>query len=178
MYCNYCGAQLAGAGQFCTACGKSAPPVPALHAVPVTGPAPMAALPSDRVRRHIPLLAALWCINGILRLLEVCTFTFIGHAILPGIFGPRHFGDFGPFRFFPFSFGMGWIAVTLAVFGLLHLTLAWGLYERKTWARPLGLVIGFLALLRFPLGTALGIYTIWVLLPEPSAREYQQIARA
>ena len=63
----------------------------------------------------------------------------------------------------------------LGVFGVVHLILAWGLYERKQWARPLGLAIGFLALLRFPLGTALGIYTLWVLLPEISAREYEHI---
>jgi hypothetical protein len=41
----------------------------------------------------------------------------------------------------------------------------------------LGVVIGFLALLRFPLGTALGIYTLWVLLPEESGREYDRLAQ-
>jgi hypothetical protein len=45
------------------------------------------------------------------------------------------------------------------------------------WARILGLVIGFLALVRIPFGTALGIYTIWVLLLEQSGREYDQLCR-
>lgn len=36
----------------------------------------------------------------------------------------------------------------------------------------LGIVIGILALVRFPFGTALGIYTLWVLAPNPSGREY------
>ena len=76
----------------------------------------------------------------------------------------------------PWSMGFTWVAIVLGVFGVVHLILAWGLYERKQWARPLGLAIGVLALLRFPLGTALGIYTLWVLLPEVSAREYEQIA--
>ena len=40
------------------------------------------------------------------------------------------------------------------------------------------LVIGFLALLRPPFGTALGIYTIWVLLPQQAAEEYDQLSRA
>jgi uncharacterized membrane protein (DUF2068 family) len=71
---------------------------------------------------------------------------------------------------------MGWIGGFLGIFGLIHLILAWGLYEHTTWARPLGIVIGFLALIRFPLGTALGIYTIWVLLPEASRVECEQIA--
>jgi hypothetical protein len=67
--------------------------------------------------------------------------------------------------------------VVLAMFGVLHLVLAWGLLERESWARMLGLVLGFLALLRFPLGTALGIYTLWVLLPEESGREYDRLAQ-
>jgi tellurite resistance protein TehA-like permease len=66
----------------------------------------------------------------------------------------------------------------LALFGVLHLVLAWGLFERQPWARTLGVVLGFLALLRFRLGTALGIYTLWVLLPEESSREYDHLSQA
>jgi hypothetical protein len=69
-------------------------------------------------------------------------------------------------------------AILLGFFGVVHLVLAWGLFERQPWARLLGLVVGFLALLRFPLGTALGIYTIWVLLPQTSGQEYDSLARA
>lgn len=41
-----------------------------------------------------------------------------------------------------------------------------GLYllKRRPWARILVLVLGFLNLIEIPIGTALGIYTIWVLL--------------
>jgi uncharacterized membrane protein YecN with MAPEG domain len=66
----------------------------------------------------------------------------------------------------------------LAIFGVAHLVLAWGLFQRESWARILGLVLGFLALLRPPFGTALGIYTLWVLLPEHSSREYDRLSRA
>ena len=91
-------------------------------------------------------------------------------------------------RGWDFPFGRGWpfgsflwaglysAWIFLALFGVLHLLLAWGLFERQPWARMLGIVIGFLALLRIPLGTALGIYTLWVLLPESSAREYDQLS--
>ena len=44
-----------------------------------------------------------------------------------------------------------------------------GLLKRKSWARILALILGFLNLLNFPLGTALGVYTIWVLMQEESA---------
>lgn len=39
-----------------------------------------------------------------------------------------------------------------------------GLLKRKTWARVLALVLAILSLLNFPIGTAVGIYAIWVLL--------------
>jgi hypothetical protein len=65
--------------------------------------------------------------------------------------------------------------ILLALFAGVHLLLAWGLLERQPWARILGIVVGFLALIRFPFGTALGIYTLWVLLPESSGREYDEM---
>jgi len=176
MYCNRCGGALNPGAQVCPACGERVLPGPRV-AQPVG--AGTAVVARGRVQRHIGLLATLWMVNGILRLLEVCSFTFIGHMLLPGIFGSNGWGGWSwPFRWnvWPLSMGLTWIAILFAVFGVIHLILAWGLHERKLWARPLGLAIGFLALLRFPLGTALGIYTIWVLLPEVSGREYEQIA--
>jgi hypothetical protein len=74
--------------------------------------------------------------------------------------------------------GLFSLGIFLGFFGILHLVLAWGLFERQPWARALGLVLGILALLRFPLGTALGIYTLWVLAPEQSSREYDRLSQA
>jgi hypothetical protein len=83
----------------------------------------------------------------------------------------------GSFRFSPFLMGGILSAgILLALFAGVHLLLAWGLLERQPWARILGIVVAFLALIRFPFGTALGIYTLWVLLPESSEREYDEIA--
>lgn len=182
MYCNRCGGVLTAGSQFCPKCGERVLPGAPIAQQPVAQQAVaagnVAVAQSGRVQRHIQLLAALWMINGLLRLLEVLSFGLIGRVVFPRIFGGHLWGGWG----FPFnwggwpSLGLAWIGVFLGVFGVIHLILAWGLYERKTWARPLGLVIGILALIRFPLGTALGIYTLWVLLPEMSRREYDQIA--
>jgi glucose uptake protein GlcU len=54
----------------------------------------------------------------------------------------------------------------------------WGLLQREEWARTVALVVGFIALLRVPIGTALGIYTLWVLLPARSDDEYKALAHA
>ena len=131
-----------------------------------------------RVRRHLRTVATLWTINGILRLAEVGWMMVFGSAFLRGWgrggvwpFGSRWGMDI------PFVGGLFSLGIFLGLFGVLHLVLAWGLFERAPWARMLGLVIGFLALLRFPLGTALGTYTLWVLLPEESGREYDRLTR-
>ncbi len=39
-----------------------------------------------------------------------------------------------------------------------------GLLNYQSWAKILVLVLGFLKLINIPIGTALGIYTIWVLM--------------
>jgi hypothetical protein len=43
----------------------------------------------------------------------------------------------------------------------------------------LSIVLGCVSLITdIPLGTALGIYTLWVLLPAESEQEYRQLAHA
>lgn len=51
--------------------------------------------------------------------------------------------------------------VALALPGVIA---GYGLLKRKPWARVLTLVLGVLNLFSFPIGTAVGIYTLWILL--------------
>jgi len=44
----------------------------------------------------------------------------------------------------------------------------WALLRRKSWARPMVLLLSFLNLLNFPLGTFIGGYSIWVLMNDES----------
>ena len=44
------------------------------------------------------------------------------------------------------------------------------LLRHKTWGRYMVLVLSVLALLNIPLGTALGVYSIWVLVNEETAK--------
>jgi hypothetical protein len=120
-------------------------------------------------------------VSGILRLLAVAWFMVFGRMFFPFLRG------WGGAVVWPFGRVWGWdpflssglfsLGIFLGFFGLLHLVLAWGLFERQPWARVLGVTLGFLALLRFPLGTALGIYTLWVLLPEESGGEYDRLTQ-
>jgi hypothetical protein len=47
----------------------------------------------------------------------------------------------------------------------------WALLARKSWARVLMIVLGALNLFHFPLGTALGIYTLWVMFQEEQRQQ-------
>jgi hypothetical protein len=46
------------------------------------------------------------------------------------------------------------------------------LLKMKQWGRILTLILGFLALLEIPFGTALGIYTIWVLMKDETIKMF------
>ena len=61
----------------------------------------------------------------------------------------------------------GFIAI-LAVPGLLA---GAALLAKKPWARLLTMIVGGLGLVNFPIGTALGVYSLWLLLPE-TAEDY------
>lgn len=54
----------------------------------------------------------------------------------------------------------------LALTGMLA---GYGLLMRRRWARILALVVGFLGLQNFPVGTAVGVYALWVLLQRSAA---------
>ena len=56
------------------------------------------------------------------------------------------------------------IALFLVILSVPGIIGGIGLLNRKEWARILVLVLGFLQLLNIPIGTALGIYTIWALM--------------
>lgn len=57
-----------------------------------------------------------------------------------------------------FVFG---VMMALSLPGILA---GWGLLKRKSWARILTIVLGVLNLTSFPIGTIVGVYSLWVLL--------------
>ena len=55
---------------------------------------------------------------------------------------------------------------------LAHHVAGRGLRARKAWARNFALMLAAFNLLLLPLGTALGLYTLWVLLHEQVRAEF------
>ena len=172
MFCDRCGQRLNDNAQFCSACGKQFAPSPVLSG-PGTGI-------DGRVGRHIKTLASLWLVYAIVRFMEMAWIFLIGRTFLPS-FIPNIVLGGGPFSSHFLlarlvSGGLVFAGFWVGAFAVVELVVAWGLFEHRPWARILTLVLGFLALLRFPFGTALGIYTLWVLLPGPAAQEYERLA--
>jgi hypothetical protein len=63
--------------------------------------------------------------------------------------------------------------VVLLILGLPGLIGGWGLLTYRPWARILVIVLSAINLLNFPIGTALGIYGLWVLMSKDTERLFQ-----
>ena len=114
------------------------------------------------MRDHVRILA--WCsiiYSSIIVLVGIC----IGAVVL---FGGAISGDREAI-FITGAVGAG-IASLLIVIALPGMIAGIGLLKMRPWARIVAIVVGALHILSFPLGTALGVYTLWVLLnPETEA---------
>jgi hypothetical protein len=64
------------------------------------------------------------------------------------------------------------------VLALPGLAAGYRLLKRQAWGRILALVVGFLDLVNFPVSTAIGIYTLWVLLQDSAATYFARGAPA
>jgi hypothetical protein len=58
------------------------------------------------------------------------------------------------------------VASLLGLIAIPGLIAGFGLLARQSWARILAIVVAILGLLNFPLGTLIGLYSLWVLLQE------------
>jgi hypothetical protein len=164
MFCDRCGHAVLPDQRFCPQCGKQFS-----DAMAVARPAP------SRVQEHVRLLGILWLGLSALNALGAVVLYIVANTIF------IHFEDMGAPRGLPFGFvhsllmAIGAFVLVKAVAGFFA---GWGLLQREPWARMLTLVLAFVSLFNFPFGTALGIYSLWVLLPAKSEKEYEAAARA
>lgn len=55
------------------------------------------------------------------------------------------------------------LIVLMILMALPGLAVGYGILKKKPWSRVIGIVVGALDLPLFPIGTVVGIYTLWVL---------------
>lgn len=167
MYCDACGTQLQTNQQYCSGCGK------VISGMIVGYPR------RSRLIEHVRLLAILWFALAAFEVLGGIVLMILANTLFIHIAeqaaanaggGPSPLGFLHPL--------MTVIALFVLAKGSAGLLAGWGLLNREPWGRVLALVLGFIALLNPPLGTALGVYTLWVLLPADSEAEYAKYQAA
>ena len=157
MFCNHCGAEVQSDFNVCARCGRP------LHDAVST-------LPS-RLDNHLRILGILWMVVGGLTLIPALILMFLSgvvHIVIP--FQDELARDLGPVL-------MMVVGGSLLFVGAGGVLVGWGLMQHEPWARTAAIVVGAIALFHPPLGTALGIYTLWALLANNAGAEYDRLAR-
>ena len=160
MFCNQCGTQLQPDYKLCPKCGNA------------IGPArPVATSSPGRLERHLRTLGILWIVVGALFLIPSILALAVGGFVHIAIPGTQEIArELGPLVLYV-------IAGSLLVVAAGGICVGWGLMQRQSWARIAALILGILAWFHLPFGTALGIYTLWVLLSDNAGTEYERQRR-
>lgn len=117
-----------------------------------------------QLEQHVPILAWIHIVaSAFFLILGVFLFLLLGGL---GVFAASGDPD-APFILLIIGLFVGGIMVVMALPGILA---GWGLLKRKNWGRVLALIVGIINIFNVPIGTAIGVYTLYVLLqPEASA---------
>ncbi len=164
MFCDSCGNAIHPGQNHCPQCGKAvfARPVPSSSA---------------RVARHRQSLGILWIVYAVFSLVQSVAlfilanaYTHVGRLLRPDVGLPSlpHFLQ-------PLASFVAMLLLAKAVVGIIA---GVGLLQWQSWARGLMLVVAFVSLLSLPIGTALGIYTLWVLFAPKTGEEYRAMSKA
>ncbi len=162
MFCDGCGAAVQPGQAFCSKCGKQ-----------IVGPVSFMQPRPGRVREHVRLLSLFW--------LALSAFNTIGgialYVVANTVLVHKAAQEGGPPAFLtPLLSAVAILLLAKAAFGFIA---GWGLLQHEHWARVVVLVLAFVTLFtNIPFGTALGIYTMWVLLPAESEQEYEALVAA
>jgi len=161
MFCNNCGSPITAEQAVCPHCGKS-----------TTG-ARVASAARMRVAEHVHLLAILWFVDGALLLIPAIIMAVLAAVVSAPM--AWHGANNIAFVIVPGIFVI--LCVVFLVSAALRFVTGWGLLKTEPWGRIFALVMAFLNLPQIPLGTALGVYTLFVLLPDAADDEYRQMSQ-
>jgi hypothetical protein len=172
MFCSACGSGLTPGQAVCPRCGA-----PLMSVPPPTYPGFQFEMANYASKMRA--LSTVWFIYGALSLvLGVLGMAFFdtwmanrGHWM----HGPWAHGGF-PFWFGPTILRFGWMYV-IARAGLAIMA-GWGLMERASWGRIVAIIAAFVNLIKFPFGTALGIWTLLMLLGYRNNTLYDRLTQA
>ena len=172
MYCSGCGQALAPSQTFCANCGRTAVPMAPVAPPPFPG----FQFQLDSYAGKVKALGTLWLVYAGLSLLAGIAGLVFVKAIFFAGFGPwGHPWTHGPLPhnwLFPAMLPFLW--TFLLVRAGLAVAAGWGLLVHAEWGRVVAIIAAIINLIKFPLGTALGIFTLVVLLGYRNTRLYGQ----
>jgi hypothetical protein len=114
------------------------------------------------MEKHIKVLGILYIVSGVLG------FTIGGFLFLALVAGGLISGDSQAMTIT--SIVAVFLTSFFLVFAIPELICGIALLKQKSYSRIFGLILGFLNLLDIPIGTALGIYAIWVLMKDETIK--------
>lgn len=110
---------------------------------------------------HNRILSIIYIISGAIQILIMLVISSIISMVIPFIMDEA--GPEGQWVFIWIVPFIRIIAVTIIIlFSIPSIIGGFGLLQNKKWALTLLLVLGCFKLFSFPIGTAIGVYTIWV----------------
>ncbi len=123
-------------------------------------------------KEHNKLLAIFFLINGALQTLGGIFVTLLYGGIGAAFIVNQHRSEDQMLGGFFVIFAIVAALIIFAVAAIAFFA-GWKLLKEKSGARTLGIIGSCIALLGFPLGTALGIYGLWFLLGEKGKQFYR-----
>jgi hypothetical protein len=126
----------------------------------------------------VKALGVVWLIYSAVALVTGIAGLAFANAFFSGHYGPWMYGPWArgpmpPMGFGPAILRFAWVFLLVRV-GLAAVA-GWGLVERAPWGRVVAIVAACVSLIKFPFGTAMGIWTLVMLLGYRNSTLYEQL---
>jgi uncharacterized BrkB/YihY/UPF0761 family membrane protein len=160
MYCSGCGQALQDGATVCANCGRTvaAPVTPVSVAETIPGFEWQLSNYTSKVR----VLGIFWIIYAVVALVVGVGGLTFANALLGNHLNwfPHNDLSDNPLaeEWVRVAMHIAWVAITLRV--ALAFCAAWGLLTRASWGRVVAIIAAFFSILKFPFGTAMGIWTL------------------
>ena len=123
------------------------------------------ATPTNDMDKHVSLLASFYLALSLVGLLAAA-------IVFTAVVGGGLLSNDEEAIFITSTVGTA-VSTLVGIMSLPGFFAAYGLFKRRNWGRYLTIVVGAMNVLYVPFGTALAVYTFWVLTQDDAIRLFQ-----